>query len=219
MKSICSKKVATFTANNIKFSLCLFSQHFFSVSIFGNGDETNIPFTDNPMCTTLWMSAGMQRALKIAHLVPTVQWSSETQRVPSRQWLFITYIPPKKQPSRPCFGSQHFTHRAVRGQSCPPPWNPQVWTQISLGLQKEWPPKGVVVLQPDLNGGYQLYPLVFLPSGRRGSLLALHRALCLFLQREEHLWKWGVVSALLKAELGPVYLTFQHRKSASTISI
>lgn len=100
------------------------------------------------------------------------------------------------------------------------PETPRFLTQIILGLEKEQPPKGFIVVQPDLNCEYHW--LVFPPLGRRGSLLPLHKASVLTLQglTEELFWKWGVVlSALLKAEFGPVYLTFQNRKSASTNSI
>lgn len=64
--------------------------------------------------TTIWMSAGMRRALRIAHLVPTAQVElRDAQCVPPEQWLFISYIPPTKQPFTPCFGFQRFTRRAV----------------------------------------------------------------------------------------------------------
>lgn len=45
-----------FCCKSYCFSLCLFSYQFSSAIIFGNGAETNIPFTDNPVYKSLDVS-------------------------------------------------------------------------------------------------------------------------------------------------------------------
>lgn len=98
MQSIRSKNTATFTANNMTFSLCLFScLFFFSLSVFLAMELKQIYPSLTIQGTTLWVSAGMQRALKIAHFGS--YGASGAQRhsmsLPDNGCL-SPYIPPNK---------------------------------------------------------------------------------------------------------------------------
>lgn len=87
--------------------------------------------------TSIWMSAGMQRALRIAHSVPTAQAElRNAQCVSLKQWLFISYIPLTKQPFKLCFSFQHLTHRAVGRGDCPSSLRLSGFNLDKLGLGK-----------------------------------------------------------------------------------
>lgn len=104
--------MAIFTANKIMF-LSVSSPIIFPPPSFLEMELKQIYPSLTIQYTTIWMSAGMRGALRIAHLVPTAQAElRNAQCVPPKQWLFISCTPTTKQPFKLCFGFQHFTPRA-----------------------------------------------------------------------------------------------------------
>lgn len=111
--------------------------------------------------TAIWMSAGMRRALRIAHLVPTEQVQlRNAQRVTPKQWLFIIHGPSTKQAFKLCLLLS--TLRSC-GQCCPPPQGPETLTWADSGLENQWYPRKVSFIPAWVKCKDQQLP--FLASG------------------------------------------------------
>lgn len=105
-------KYSHFYCKYYYFSLWLFSYHF-SLPSFLAVELKQIHPSLTIQHTTLWMSAGTQRALRIAFGSCSASGAQKCTVCPPKQWLFISCISPTKQPFTFCFGSQHFTPGAV----------------------------------------------------------------------------------------------------------
>lgn len=198
MQSICSQNTATFIVNNISF-LSVSSLVIFSLPVFLEMEMKLIHPSLTIQCTTLWMLAGMQRALRIAHLVPRVQVELRDTACPS-QTMAVYHL---HAPNKTTFLVLSISHTEQSVGNPASSLRLQSFNSNQLGLWKKIATQRVYCIPAWLK--LWRSPAGFPTSGRRRSLLPLYRTLGLFLhwRNRRALLQVGCCISIAEGRTGP----------------